>query len=1338
MNVPGSSISVLDRRNVQNAAKFRLFLIVELRSFVTTRQLQQWKRQQRKAKCLKRYQLKFSAQFCSHFGSLCFKLWHCLLTILVGCVIESLLIQGGVELNPGPPGVVGQERECFQLLSQNCRGLTDRSKLIRLLRKIYSPQRKGSVTIACLQEIHKVDNFAIKNLFNGTAIMDEGDRNQRGVCILVPEGFEVCGSRSSGIGRWIIAVLKIKDLDNQKLVLSNIYAPNDHRESVGFYREFFRELDEVIESMVLQNESFESAIIGDFNVVLDRVAGASNRVGSRPEIELASLVTEAMIDRSMVEPVEFQRENSHTWRRGNCLSKLDYVFLSRALQAKQSRAHLRWYEFGAFYDHASLRVSFRKDLTTMKGRSFPKLFKSDIKLEADRRWLADQLGQIEAQIPQGWDPHTRLDFVKMMLRSKTLELRQMRKFSDDGVAIRDEISNIIKVTPLSVNEASRLDMLKLKLYDLEEREAEINSIRAGVKWREEGEKSTAYFLARFKARSEATVMYSLNLGTRVVRGTENILSVVKQFYGRLYNAVKLLKLGDLTLCDRFFSMCPRLELQQQQLLSRPLCMIELKESLKTCVDSAPGLDGIPYSFYAAFPDFLLKYLLDSWNYALSTGNLARSHRRSCISLLPKKGKDLDLIGNWRPISLSACDLKIITKAYANRLKQVLPGILCEAQAAYIPGRDISFNNRLLQIAKAYAVKHNKDYCVVSLDAKKAFDSVSHAYLVKVLETYGFPPEFITIFKVLYADLESVVQVNGMLSQPFRISNGVKQGDALSCGLFVLAIDPLIRNILDNPHIEGLSIPISPMELGEIKIVAYADDVTIVCKNENLQPIFDEYELFSQLSGLELNADKTEVFNLIRSPMVSSTVRYLGKAIVIGRVEALKVCGIWLDRSPLEEYRANVLSRIEQMELIVMGWGRRHLTLNGRMILAKTFLLSLIVFPAQVVAIQKKEIKKIERLIYAFVNGAKSLYGPERISRRYLKAPKIQGGINGVDVESFIKSIVIRQYVKAAKSHRGLREFQASLTQSFDSISEGATEAFKSNCKRHASDFPLPDIRELELISGIPLVAMLGPKSKALGYAKENFIVSLSDLQISVQRQSLTRNKVECLLKSLPNSIAVLIRGNGLVQAPTRHVWFSAFGIKLAENLTSREIRMDLFAAKFPDSGVKIERIYKRPDWPPPGREYESDFARIWLIKNPSLRAVRLKVIYKDIFSNERRFRFKIALSSDCEVCGMVETVDHHLFSCSNANRVWRLYRQVTGSQIESLFDVISCGSDRVHEIIKSVCLKALLQIDRSKNVTDRAILAQCLYFLNIEARAVVPGKFAEKLKQYVEKIKGFV
>lgn len=109
--------------------------------------------------------------------------------------------------------------------------------------------------------------------------------------------------------------------------------------------------------------------------------------------------------------------------------------------------------------------------------------------------------------------------------------------------------------------------------------------------------------------------------------------------------------------------------------------------------------------------------------------------QNLITLLPKLGKDLLQIENWRPISLSACDLKIITKSLANRLKPVLPNLLYEHQGAYIPGRDINFNNRLLRYAKSYAKEHNIDSVVVSLDARKAFDSVSHDYLHKVMEVF---------------------------------------------------------------------------------------------------------------------------------------------------------------------------------------------------------------------------------------------------------------------------------------------------------------------------------------------------------------------------------------------------------------------------------------------------------------------------------------------------------------------------------------------------------------------------------------------------------------------------
>jgi len=118
--------------------------------------------------------------------------------------------------------------------------------------------------------------------------------------------------------------------------------------------------------------------------------------------------------------------------------------------------------------------------------------------------------------------------------------------------------------------------------------------------------------------------------------------------------------------------------------------------------------------------------------------------------------------------------------------------------AYVPGRDINFNNRLLRTALTYCKNHNLDYVVTSLDAQKAHDSVDHNYIKNTLKAYNFPSSFISQVDLLNSNLQAQVQVNGFLSDRFNIERGVKQGDALSCALFIIAIDPMIRNIKNNP------------------------------------------------------------------------------------------------------------------------------------------------------------------------------------------------------------------------------------------------------------------------------------------------------------------------------------------------------------------------------------------------------------------------------------------------------------------------------------------------------------------------------------------------------------
>ena len=1271
--------------------------------------------------------VKFYRIFRTHAAFFTLSILSCIFICLL--LIRLLLLKSGIEPNPGPDN---ESQVDFCLLSQNCRGLTDRQKVIRLLRKIYPGMAKSKriSTIACLQETHTIDRFAVDAFFKGHSIIDDGERNQRGVCILVPDAFEISDSLTSGYGRWAIAVAKPKLLvTSHRVVIASIYAPNCHREARTFYQEFFNQLDNLTDGIISNNGSYEIILSGDFNVVLQANTGALNRIRSNTESELANLIIDAMEHRELIQPLDHMAGNCYTWRRGNCFSKLDYVYLSRSLANKIVKAETIWHEFGARYDHAALRVQIKNTADTQRGRSFPKVFSSDIASELDRAWLKDQLLQSEAQIPAHWDPHMRLDFIKTMLRSKALELRQMRKFTDSSVSIKEKINGILSNSATDA-QLTEVEHLRLKLNEAEEKEAEILKLKAGVKWREEGEKSTSYFLSRFKANIEGSTMHSIRLLDRIVRGSTNILSVVRQFYQALYNSLPPAKLGDDIYCDEFFAHCPKLELDQRRILARPLDLIELKESLKTCSDSAPGLDGIPYSYYSAFSDCLLKYILDSWNYAIATGSLAESHRRSCITLLPKKGKDLTLISNWRPISLSDCDLKIITKAYANRLKVVLPDILCDAQAAYVPGRDISFNNRLIQYARTYANSNGKDFCIVSLDAKKAFDSVSHEYLTKVLEVYDFPPEFIAVFKTLYAQLESVVQVNGFLSPAFKIRNGVKQGDALSCGLFVLAMDPLLRNLIENRHIQGLDIPVGPNESVEIKVLSYADDVTIVCRNPQLQSIFDEYNRFSLVSGLVLNAEKTEVFNIIRSPHGTSRIRYLDKDYQLDRVEQIRICGIWLTRDLEAEYQLNIMARIRSMEATVMGWGRRFLTMNGRMILAKTFLLSLIVFPAQALAIRKKESKKIERLIYSFVNGARSLYGPERIARNTLKAARARGGINGVDVEAFLTALAVKQYGKASVQHRVLGKLQSSYEVSCG-VTRTARAALRANYRKLAVEFSVPDIRQIPLVSALPVNILLLPGTAAANIAMQLDISSLGCLQeafINGRR----RADISTVLKSIPKPFAALIRTSTLIQVHVQVSWLNSHDIVGLASISTKLLKLYLWEDRFPTSGPDIRKIYKRADWPPPDCEVDSTFKGIWDVKNPTLRAIRLKVLYKDIFSNERRHRFGLTDSPECTLCGQVESVEHHLFLCANASRIWSLFHKLTGIRMVSLFDVIRCDRPMEIEIVKSVLIKALLQIDRSTTSIDRVLTKECVLFLKIEAKA--NRNKANALVQYADRL----
>jgi hypothetical protein len=273
------------------------------------------------------------------------------------------------------------------------------------------------------------------------------------------------------------------------------------------------------------------------------------------------------------------------------------------------------------------------------------------------------------------------------------------------------------------------------------------------------------------------------------------------------------------------------------------------------------------------------------------------------------------------------------------MSTILDSIIDPAQTAYVKGRSVMDNIRCNLFMKKYCKNHNIDACLTSLDAKKAFDSVDHKYMDKVLSKYGFGNEFRKYFKIIYTDLKSIVMVNGYLTEEFNIERGVKQGDALSCAIFILCIDPLIRNMNRNEKIK--MIDILPNKSGNKithKASGYADDIAVVTLNdrESIEEIFNEYQRLTNHSGLELNAEKTEILQLNNDRVNKYEVKYGGKINTIKCVDRIKICSINFCKDLNEEYKMNVTEKIIKFEYKLKPWLHRYLTFEGKVLIIKTF------------------------------------------------------------------------------------------------------------------------------------------------------------------------------------------------------------------------------------------------------------------------------------------------------------------------------------------------------------------------------------------------------------------
>ena len=141
--------------------------------------------------------------------------------------------------------------------------------------------------------------------------------------------------------------------------------------------------------------------------------------------------------------------------------------------------------------------------------------------------------------------------------------------------------------------------------------------------------------------------------------------------------------------------------------------------------SAPRCDGITVEFLKMFWARISKLLTLSFNSAFENGNLSSSRRKAVITLI-QKGKDLasDNLKNWRPISLTNSDYKLLPKCLALRLGDVINDVVSGDQVCYIKGRRVSMLLRLIDDVTDQLNVRQKPGLLLTTDYCQAFDRIS--------------------------------------------------------------------------------------------------------------------------------------------------------------------------------------------------------------------------------------------------------------------------------------------------------------------------------------------------------------------------------------------------------------------------------------------------------------------------------------------------------------------------------------------------------------------------------------------------------------------------------------
>jgi exonuclease III len=599
--------------------------------------------------------------------------------------------------------------------------------------------------------------------------------------------------------------------------------------------------------------------------------------------------------------------------------------------------------------------------------------------------------------------------VKNEILSKQSAIYKTKNFRKK--VLKEKIWDLKKNYNLNFEEIGRLETTLNSLV-----EDDLKSELAGYKIFERlnQEKITPHFMNLVRSDNKQNInLSSIHDNQGIAFASESDReNYISDFYSELYKKTNDVPNTDTCIYDFLGNVADNPEVLASKLtdaekdqIDTDLDILEFDKAVTEAkTNSAPGIDGISNKFIKKFWHFFRSPLYNYTVHCLENGELTENFRTAKIRLIPKKA-DPKKISNWRPISLLSCFYKIISRVLTNRLKTVSDKITRIGQKGYSNSKwcqevVISIFDSIFD-----AKSRGKSGCIVSLDIKKAFDSISHDFMVKALRFFNFGEKFIGWIKTICTNRKAcIILDSGGTGKQFTLERGNAQGDVISPFIFNICYQVLLFKIEFNLQIESIGLPQVLLEdpdlVGAVnrvsyrskKVFTFADDCNILAayKPETIREIINVLDNFGKISGLICNVNKSHILPVGFNPVTTQELSDLGFTIS----NEITVLGFQINNN-MDIFRKNATGIINKLRSQSRIWVRYNLSLPGRLNICKSMFYSQLNYAGSIIPITGNEITEMENIIYNFASGNL------RISKERVFLPVSQGGLGLFNVKQFL-------------------------------------------------------------------------------------------------------------------------------------------------------------------------------------------------------------------------------------------------------------------------------------------------------------------------------------------------